>query len=253
MDGMDGMDDRRRGQQKSGQTAGQKAGGNARERAHVQRFQRFGPGEVALDLQPADFLLTHGNSLLGRLIRVGERLHNRGPDRTYARWNHVALLVDVDGGLIEADERGVHRAEITKYEAVEYYLVRIEASDEARTHAVQFAEWCLRERLGRLTFVSIALSLLTGSKLDFGLDGQETCSGLVARSLEHAGFIMETDPSRAMPSDLARQFAVEPPPPGTPIGDPLDSPALAGKLGSERRGAHTGAHTRRPGDSSDRL
>lgn len=211
------MDDRRRGQPKSGQ----KAGENVSEHA---RIQRFGPGEEALEVQPADFILTHGNSRLGRLIRVGERLRYRGADAKYARWNHVALLVDADGGLIEADESGVHRADITKYAAVEYYLVRIQVSEEARTHAVQFAEWCLRERLGRLTFVSIALTLLTGSKLDFGLDGQETCSGLVARSLEHAGIIMETDPSRVMPSDLARQFQVEPPPPSTPIGDPPDPP-----------------------------
>ncbi len=235
------MDERWRGQQKSG--------GNASERASVQRF---GPGEAALELKAADFILTHGSSTMGRLIRVGERMRYRGPDRKYARWNHVALLVDADGGIIEADERGVHRADISKYEAVEYYLVHIQAYEEARTHAVQFAEWCLRQRLGRLTFVSIALMLLMRSKLDFGLDGQETCSGLVARSLEHAGIIMETDPSRTMPSDLARQFQVEPPTPGTPIGDPFDPPALPGKLGSERRGARIGAHMRRWVDSSDR-
>lgn len=233
------MDGRRLEQQKSAENTS-------------ERVQRFGPGEAALELKPADFILTHGSSMMGRLIRVGERLRYRGPDRKYARWNHVALLVDADGGLIEADERGVHCADITKYEAVEYYLVRIQVSDEARTHAVQFAEWCLRERLGRLTFVSIALTLLTGSKLDFGLDGQETCSGLVARSLEHAGIIMETDPSRVMPSDLARQFQVEPPTPSTPIGDPHGSLAVGGTMGNARRGARTGAHTRRWGDSSDR-
>ncbi|HEX9037625.1 MAG TPA: hypothetical protein VF808_11610 [Ktedonobacterales bacterium] len=175
------------------------------------RIQRFGPGVAAASLQPGDFILTHGNSRMGRLIRVGERLRNRGPDRKYARWNHAALIADATGGLIEADEGGVHRAHISKYAAVEYYLVRIQASEEARAHAVEFAEWCLRQSFGWLTFASIACSLVTGSRFDFGLDGQETCSGLVSRALEHAGTIMETDPSRAMPADLARQFRVEPP------------------------------------------
>lgn len=99
------MDGRRREQQKSAENIS-------------ERVQRFGPGEAALELKPADFILTHGSSMMGRLIRVGERLRYRGPDRKYARWNHVALLVDADGGHIEADERGVHRADITKYEAV---------------------------------------------------------------------------------------------------------------------------------------
>ncbi|HEX8982653.1 MAG TPA: hypothetical protein VF792_07785 [Ktedonobacterales bacterium] len=180
------------------------------------QIRRFGPGETTLDLLPGDFILTHGNSWLGRLIRVGERLRFRGPDRRYTRWNHAALLVDSDGGLIEADESGVHRAQISKYTAVEYYLVRIQASNDERTHAVQFAEWSLHQSFGWLNIISIALSLVTGIKLDLGLGSQETCSSLVARSLEHAGKIMETDPARAMPADLAKQYYVEPPAANTP-------------------------------------
>lgn len=180
--------------------------------------QRYGPGETADGLQPGDFILTHGSSVMGHLIRIGQRLRYRGPDRRYARWNHAALIVDRAGGMIEADEHGVHRANISKYAAVEYYVVGIQASDEARGHAVAFAEWSLRQPFGWLTFVSNALAILIASRFDFGLDGQETCSGLVARALEHAGEILETDPSRVMPADLARQFSIEPPPPETPTG-----------------------------------
>lgn len=188
------------------------------------QIRRFGPGESALDLLPGDFILTHGSSSMGKVIRVGERLRFRGPDRKYTRWNHVALLVDSEGGLIEADEGGVHRAQLSKYAAVEYYLVRIQASDEERAHAVQFADWSLHQSFGWLNIISIALSLMTGVKLDIGLGNQETCSSLVARALEHAGKIMETDPARAMPADLAKQYHVEPPAADTPITRVPDAP-----------------------------
>jgi uncharacterized protein YycO len=208
----------------------------AKERGETAQAQRFGPGEAADTPRPGDFILTHGSSLMGRLIRVGQRLRLRGADRRYARWNHAALIVDDAGGLIEADEGGVHRAYLTKYAAVEYYLVRIQASDEARGHAVAFAEWSLREPFGWLTFISVALALLAGSRFDFGLDGQETCSGLVARALEHAGKILETAPSRAMPADLARQFAIEPPTPETPIDDLPALAAFPGRRETSPRG-----------------
>lgn len=194
----------------------------SKEQTHVQRF---GPGETAPDLQPGDFILTHGRSWMGKLIRFGERLRYRGPNHKYTRWNHVALIVDANGSLIEADEGGVHRAQLSKYRAVEFYLVRIEASDEARAHAVEFAEWSLDQSFGWLNLISITLSLLTGIKLEIGLDHQETCASLVARALEHAGKILETDPARTMPADLAMQFHVEPPTTETPTERTLEAPA----------------------------
>lgn len=202
--------------------------GRAEKSQEQTQVRRFGPSETALDLLPGDFILTHGSSWMGRLIRVGGRLRFRGPDRKYTRWNHTALLVDTDGGLIEADEGGVHRAQLSKYAAVEYYLVRIQASNEERAHAVQFAEWSLHQSFGWLNIISVALSLVTGIKLDFGLGNQETCSSLVARALEHAGKILETEPTRAMPADLAKQYHVEPPASDAPTNSIPDMPGSTG-------------------------
>jgi len=90
--------------------------------------------------------------------------------------------------------------------------------DVNRTHEVEFAQACLHNHYGWLTIVSIALSLLTGSKLGFGVDGQEICSALVARCLERTGEIFPTDPWHIMPADLAKYYDVLPADPNAPVG-----------------------------------
>jgi len=80
---------------------------------------------------------------------------------------------------------------------------------EDREQAIKFAAFCLNDRYGWLTIVSIALCLLFGGKLSFGVDGQQICSGLVARCIERIGEIFhEGDPWHLMPADLAKHFDV---------------------------------------------
>ena len=45
----------------------------------------FRPGEGAqpADYDPGDFILTHGNAFFSKLIRFGQGLRFRGPDRKY--------------------------------------------------------------------------------------------------------------------------------------------------------------------------
>ena len=54
--------------------------------------------------------------------------------------------------------------------------------------------------------MSIALSMLTGSRLTFFIDGQFVCSGLVARALERTGSIFDRDSAHIAPADLAKYF-----------------------------------------------
>ena len=181
-------------------------------------IQRYGPGEVAEQTQPGDFILTHGGKLYDRLTQWAQSLRMYGKARKYTRWNHAALIVDADGSIIEADGPGVCLAHLSKYQPTEYYLVHIEASDEDRGEEVAFARSCLGQPYGRLTICSIFLSLLTGTTLAFGLDGTEICSGLVAQALVRTNVIFDKDPTHIMPADLAKHFSVEPPTKGTPIG-----------------------------------
>jgi hypothetical protein len=178
------------------------------------------PGARAVDPKPGDFILTHGGELFSRLIQIGQALRFTGADAPFAYWNHTALIVSETGDLIQALGTGVARGALADYEATQYTVVPIDASDEDRREMVAFAEHWLGAKYDWATIVSITLSLLTGLKLSFGFPGQLMCSGLVARALERTRVIFEDEPSHVMPAGLAKMFAVRPPDPPMPKGRP---------------------------------
>lgn len=192
------------------------AGACARGFDHAQTGVRTTAGAP----RAGDFILTHGDEWTSELIRFGQRLRYRGASAKYTYWNHAALLVDDDGAIVEALGTGVARRSIHDYDPTQYTVVRIEASDEDRAEAATFACSAVGAQYGWVTIVSIALSLVTGGKFSFAIDGQLICSGLVARALERTNAIFRHDPARIMPAELAELFHVDPPPPGTPKGTP---------------------------------
>ena len=183
------------------------------------RIIRYGPGEVAKVWKPGDFLLTHSSSLVGKIIRFGQRLRIHGDDVIYAHWSHAALVTSETGDLVEALGRGVSRSKASKYDGVEYHVIRTHATERDRFQAVEFASWSADnyQRYGFMTILSLAFTLTTGAKFSFYVDGTEICSGLVARALERTGAIFVRDPSHCTPADLAKHFEVPvvttPPPP----------------------------------------
>jgi uncharacterized protein YycO len=170
--------------------------------------------------RPGDFILTHGSQWTSGLIRFGQSLRYRGARAKYTYWNHTALVVDDKGTIVEALGTGVAKRSIHDYDPAQYTVVRITASDEDRAEAAEFARCSVGAEYGWLSIVSIALSLVTGGKFAFAIDGQLICSGLVARALERTTAIFRHDPARIMPAELAEIFHVDPPPPGTPKGVP---------------------------------
>ncbi len=171
------------------------------QRVQRETVERYGPGEEpdpARPPRPGDFILTHSDELSGRLIRFGQGLRIYGGDRRFTHWNHAALLVDDRGGIMEALGAGVKRGNLSKYTGTEYHLIRIEAAPVDRDEVVRFGVWCLNQPYGWLTIVSIAFTLLTGGKFSFMIDGQEICSGLVARALERTNAIFNRDPAHIM-------------------------------------------------------
>ena len=165
----------------------------------------------AIAFQPGDFLLTQGHGITSRLIHFGQALRYWGADRKYAFWSHTALVVSSGGEIVEALGSGVRRSNISKYSEKSRHVVHLSGvSDSDRSQIVRFAEHCLKQKYGYLTIVSIAFSLLTGAKLSFGIDGQEICSGLVARALERAGEIFSEEPWHMMPASLAKFYDVTP-------------------------------------------
>lgn len=163
--------------------------------------------------QPGDFILCHEHAWTSYLIRFGQWLRFHGERAKYAHWSHSALIVSASGDLIEANSSGIERGHLDRYEGVEYHVVRLGeaiASDADRAQAVAFATACLGQPYGFVTFASIALSLLTGLKFSFGFEGQQVCSGLVARALERTTCIFNRDPAHMTPGDLAEVFDLTP-------------------------------------------
>lgn len=180
--------------------------------------QHVASGDTATDYEPGDFILTHGNAWTSKMIRFGQSLRIHGADRKFTWWNHAALIVSDGGDLVEALGAGVLRTHLSKYQPVEYQVVRTGASPSDRSEVVAFGEWAAgdesgadRQRYGYITIISIAWTLLTGAKFTFGIEGQVICSGLVARSQERTHAIFNRTPSHIMPADLAKYYQVDPP------------------------------------------
>ena len=172
-------------------------------------IERFAPGESTPHQEPGDFILTHEDTdLFSRLIHIGQALRFRGKDRQYARWNHAAIFINGLGTIAEALSNGVTLNHISKYAPREYVVVHVEASYEDRMEAANFALCCLNDGYGWITILSITLSLLTGAKFSFGIDGEFICSGLVAASLERTKAIFPRSAVHMTPADLAKFYEV---------------------------------------------
>lgn len=168
-------------------------------------------GTDATTFEPGDFLLTRGDYWSSRIIRLGQRF--RFP-KEFARYNHAALVLDSNGSIVEALGQGIVKRHVSEYRPKNYYLVKIEASDEDREQIVRYAESVLeaRYRYGWLTIVSVGLSLLTGSSLVFARASTAICSGFVSDALVRAGYVFPKPPAFMVPADLAEFFDI-------PIGE----------------------------------
>lgn len=212
---------------------------SAQFRPHLEDYviRRYGPNEAvptgvsalredlasadAPTAKSGDFVLTHSAGLFGKLIRYGEAIRYR-KEAVFAHWSHAAIFINDVGDLIEALSGGVQQRNISVYKETEYVVVHLPQTTivDDRTHAVEFAEHCLNEPYGWLTIASIAIALLTATKLNIGIDGQQICSALVGRCLERIGEIFtENEPWHLMPADLAKHFNV------TDVGDRGQIPA----------------------------
>ena len=170
------------------------------------------PGQASTTWIPGDIILVHSNSLTSRLTHLGQRLRIHGEDRRFTGFDHAALVVSDTGDLIEAVRRGVIRSNAEKYRNRKYNVVHTGADAADVKQAVQFAEWATETRAeyGKLAVASAALTLITGAKFAFFIDGEFTCSGLVARAMERTGAIFNRDPVHITPADLAKYYNADP-------------------------------------------
>lgn len=180
--------------------------------------ERYGPTELPTEWIVGDYLLVSAGEwhdgkrgpvpFVSRMIQLGQRLRFRGARAQYAHWNH-AVWVSKDE-LVEALGHGVTRSPYEKYRDVEFHLVHSNLNESERIDGDAFVQYekHVHASYGRVTIISIALSLLTGLKFSFGVPGTTICSGLVAAAL--AAPQWREDPSHVMPADLAEYADITP-------------------------------------------
>jgi uncharacterized protein YycO len=162
-------------------------------------------------MQPGDFIFVESRSIYGKLVSFGQRFRFRGDRRKYARWNHVALVVDRNGYIAEAISDGVIKSHIdTRYHKSQYLVVNMDINDEDRDQIVDYAESVLEARTTYdwLMIVCLAVSFITGSKIVLGKKGSAICSGFVSEALTRAGEVFDRPPSYMSPADLAEHFDI---------------------------------------------
>lgn len=154
--------------------------------------------QQAAPLAPADFIVTHGSGVFDRLIQAFTR----------STWNHAALIVAADGTIVEALGSGIKQGNISKYHAKDFFLVRVELSDEDRAQVCAYAA-IMNDRhakYGYLTIAAIALRIVTKLRLVIKIDGTMICSEFVAQSLAQGGHIWDKDTALITPADLYNTF-----------------------------------------------
>ena len=174
--------------------------------------ERYGPGEAAAEYEPGDFILTHRSRPIAALISLGQKRRFRGPDSVYAHWTHMALIVERDGTIVEAEALGVVRSPVSKYLATEFHLVRLGAEFDSagRQRAVAYANAQVGVAFGYLALAGVSIYLLTGRPVRLMRRNHQVCSELVVRALQAGGLLKDADPALTLPADIAKRFDVRP-------------------------------------------
>lgn len=166
----------------------------------------YSAGETVINPLPGDFFLIHEVKFTSKCIQYAQRLRFTKEE---AYWNHCGVFTGQDGAIIEAlAHGGVTQGNISKYQSAEYIAVSVKALDSDRQQMLQYAQWAIGKDYSFLTDLNIGLWCIFGGMFDVSVDGHMICSGLVACTLERAGYIFERDPSRTSPADLATKFQV---------------------------------------------
>ena len=134
-----------------------------------------------------DIVFARSNGIMGRAIRLGERLRwRRG-----SKWNHVAIVSHVKNGvayITQAEPRGVTNDKRLNTVG-EYVLVKPPVMVSAHK-TVEFASLQVGHRYSFLSIWSIFFDILTPNWFPaFRRDDTWICSSLVAESLRYGGYL----------------------------------------------------------------
>jgi hypothetical protein len=141
--------------------------------------------------KPGDLIFCHSTGIMGRIIRLGERIRFRKG----VQWNHVALvdrmMEDGDFLVIQAEAKGVTKDKrlSTIAPGGRYQVVRLPVG-VSRQKVLDFAHEQVGSRYGWLTILSIAIDILTPFWVpSFRTRNSWICSAVSAEALRAGGWI----------------------------------------------------------------
>ena len=155
--------------------------------------------------QPGDIVVFHGHAFFDRLIQFGQRIHH---PQLEAQWNHVGIVIDDVGTIIEARVGGVQLGNVYDQRGSEFFVISI-PDDAQRAGILRFARSRLGRKYGYLEMVSLGLSIMFGFKFGFMRRGAYVCSGLAASCMMFVSIDMgDDDPLFVMPCQIAHWSCV---------------------------------------------
>ena len=156
-------------------------------------------------MKPGDLVFCHSTGIVGRAIRLGERLRFRSGDF----WNHVAIVATTgpDPLVIQAESRGVTSTAplSTVAPGGSYEVVELPESCEA-VSVLAFADAQVGQEYGFLSIAGLAVRILTPQWLPIPtvrMARTWICSALGAESARAGGWVNNWgDVYTVVPSEL---------------------------------------------------
>jgi len=161
---------------------------------------------------PGDVILVNDYSGQGDL--VGNLIYDAEMARHGAAHNtHSAVIVAEDGTIVEAMQNGVQRNPM-HYAPEQVTLVHFDVPypDPRRAFAVRFAESCVGEAYGNVSWVGLFIQNLTGRNIMIHSNRTPICSELASRATEcmtKAGWYFSPDDME--PDDIGVDMGLYPP------------------------------------------
>lgn len=143
---------------------------------------------------PGDIGAVSGSAFLSRTIQLGQRLHGDA----YWRWNHIFVVVDSDGGTVEAAANGVVRSNVANH-GTTLNLGCPTGVDRAKV--TEYAVSQLGVEYGYLDVALMGVDCLTHARLHWRGDSL-ICSELGALALAAGGWTLPEPAALVMPADL---------------------------------------------------
>lgn len=165
---------------------------------------------------PGDVILV--NDYSGQGDFTGNLIYDAEMSRHGAAHNtHSAVIVATDGTLVEAMRQGVQRNAM-HYRPEQITLVHFDVPypDPRRTFAVAYAESCVGEAYGDVSWIGLFIQGVTGANIMIHSNRTPICSELASRATEcmtKNGWYFS--PDEMEPDDIAVDMGIYPP--GKPL------------------------------------